>query len=76
MWKRFRSNASKQVTPRRVGNFVEPLCDVAVKLLSHLESIRDESGGVQDIRPELHKWAFQGYNHVHVYMYYPLPRFE
>ena len=42
-----------------MGNFVEPLSDIAVKLLSHLESIGDESG-VQDIRPELHKWAFQG----------------
>ena len=46
--------------PRRVANFVEPLAIVAEELLSHLESIQDESGNVQDIGPELYKWAFQG----------------
>ena len=46
--------------PRRVGNFVGPLSDIADGLLSHLESIKDESGNVHDIRPQLNKWAFQG----------------
>ncbi len=58
MWKKIRSSASKQVVPRRVGNFVEPLCDIADELLEHLESTRIESGN--DIRPEVNKWAFQG----------------
>ncbi len=58
VWKKIRSSASKQVVPRRVGNFVEPLCDIADELLEHLESTRKESGN--DIRPEVNKWAFQG----------------
>ncbi len=58
VWKEIRSSASKQVVPRRVGNFVEPLCDIADELLEHLESTRKESGN--DIRPEVNKWAFQG----------------
>ena len=60
MWKKTRSNATKQVVPRRVGNFVEPLSVIAEELLSHLEAIKDESGAVQDIVPEIAKWAFQG----------------
>ena len=60
MWKKTRSNAAKQVVPRRVANFVEPLSIIAEELLSHLESIQDESGNVQDIGDELLKWGFQG----------------
>ncbi len=60
VWKKTRSNAAKQVVPRRVGNFVEPLCVVADQLLSHLETLQDESGNVEDIRSDLYKWAFQG----------------
>ena len=60
VWKKIRSAAAKQVVPRRVANFVEPLSIVAEELLSHLESIQDESGVVQDITPELSKWAFHG----------------
>ena len=48
------------MVPRRVGNFVEPLCDIAEELLSHLETIQDEAGNIQDITPEMNKWAFQG----------------
>ena len=59
-WKKIRSNAAKQVMPRRVRNFVEPLCDIAEELHSHLESIQDEAGDVQDIALEMNKWAFQG----------------
>ena len=59
-WKQTRSNAAKQVVPRRVGNFVEPLCDIAEEFLSHLETIQDEVGNIQDIAPEMNKWAFQG----------------
>ena len=43
-----------------MGNFVEPLSIIADNLLSHLESIQDKSGVVQDIAPECLKWAFQG----------------
>ena len=46
--------------PRRVGNFVEPLSDIADEFLAHLESIKDKFGNVDDIRPELSKWSFQG----------------
>ena len=46
--------------PRRVANFVEPLCVIAEQLLSHLETIKDESGNVADVCPELKKWALQG----------------
>lgn len=60
LWKRYRSNASRQVVPRRVANFVEPLCVIAEGLLSHLETLQDEDGNVQDITPEMYKWAFQG----------------
>ena len=60
VWKRTRSNAAKQVVPRQVGNFVEPLCTVAEQLFSHWETVQDESGNVPDIRPALYKWAFQG----------------
>lgn len=60
VWKEIRSAAAKQVIPRRVYNFVEPLAIIAEEFLAHLESILDESGNIQDIRPELHKWAFQG----------------
>ena len=60
MWKKTRSNAAKQVVPRRVGNFVQPLSVIADELLSHLEKVKDESGTVQDITPELQNWAFQG----------------
>ena len=60
VWKKIRSTASKQVIPRRVGNFVEPLSDIADEFLAHLESIKDEFGNVDDIRPELSKWSFQG----------------
>ena len=64
-WKRTRSNASKQVVPRRVGNFVEPLSVIANELLSYLEAIKDESGTVADITPECLKWAFQGTYAMH-----------
>ena len=60
LWKTIRSNASKQIIPRRVGNFVEPLCGIAKELLAHLETMQDDSGNVADIMPELAKWAFQG----------------
>ena len=59
-WKQARSNAAKQVVPRRVGNFVEPLCDIAEELLSHLETIQDEAGNIQDVSTEISKWTFQG----------------
>ena len=59
-WRKIRSNATKQVIPRRVANFVEPLSVIAEELLSHLEALQDEGGNVQDVSPELSKWAFQG----------------
>lgn len=59
-WKKTRSNAAKQVVPRRVGSFVEPLSVIAEELLSHFETLQDEAGNVQDIRDEMYKWAFQG----------------
>jgi cytochrome P450 len=60
VWKSYRSNAAKQVIPRRVGNFVEPLSVIAEELLSHLETLQDEEGNVQDLTGEIYKWAFQG----------------
>ena len=60
IWKSGRVNASKQIVPRRVANFVEPLCVIAENLLSHLETLQDEAGNVKDITPEMYKWAFQG----------------
>ena len=59
-WRKIRSNATKQVIPRRVANFVEPLSVIAEELLSHLEALQDEGGNVKDVSPELNKWAFQG----------------
>ena len=46
--------------PRRVRNYAEPLSGIADDLIRHLESIQDESGNVQDVSPELIKWAFKG----------------
>ena len=43
-----------------MGNFVGPLSDIADELLAHLDTIKDKSGNVLDMRPELNKWAFQG----------------
>jgi hypothetical protein len=43
-----------------VGNFVEPLSVIAEELLSHLETLQDEEGNVQDLTGEIYKWAFQG----------------
>jgi len=43
-----------------VGNFVEPLTDIAGDFIEHLESLMDESGKVADVTPEVYKWAFQG----------------
>ena len=59
VWKQYRSDTAKQVIPRRVRNFVEPLCVVTEDLLSYLETLQDEVGNVQDIVPELNKWGFQ-----------------
>ncbi len=60
IWKKTRSFAAKQIIPRRVGNFVNPLCEVADEFLEHLESLMDDSGTVADVAPEINKWAFQG----------------
>ena len=60
VWKSSRSKAAKQIVPRRVANFVEPLCVIAEDFLSHLETLQDESGNVQGVDAELFKWAFQG----------------
>ena len=54
--------------PRRVGNFVEPLCDIAEEFLSHLETIQDQAGNIQDIAPEMNKWAFQGEDGSYSYL--------
>ncbi len=62
IWKKTRSFAAKQIIPRRVGNFVNPLCEVADEFLEHLESLMDDSGTVADVAPEINKWAFQGRN--------------
>ena len=59
-WKKIRSGAAKQVVPRRVYNFVEPLSVIAEELMCHMGSLKDESGNVHDIRHEVLKWAFQG----------------
>lgn len=59
-WKNIRVNAGNQILPRRVANFTEPLAIVADELIEHLERIKDENGNVQNMRPELQKWAFKG----------------
>ena len=50
-----------------MGNFVEPLSDIADEFLAHLGAIKDESGDVYDLQPELNKWAFQGNSHRESY---------
>jgi hypothetical protein len=60
VWMSSRSKAAKQVIPRRVANFVGPLCVIAEDLLAHLETLQDEAGDVEDVGAELYKWAFQG----------------
>ena len=56
---RIRSAARKQESPRRVSTLTEPLCVVADNLLGHLrDSYKD--GDIEDIRPAMTKWAFQG----------------
>jgi len=52
--------SAKQIVPRRVGNFVEPLSIISEELMSHLDRIKDDSGNIEDVKPELYKWAFQG----------------
>ena len=62
VWKKTRSSAAKQIIPRRVGNFVEPLCEITEDFLDHLETKMDDSGNVADMPPEINKWAFQGHS--------------
>ena len=42
-----------------MGNLSEPLCGVADNLLAHLKDISSENR-IEDIRPAIGKWAFQG----------------
>ncbi len=58
-WKRLRSLASKQIAPRRVRNFVDPMCDIVDDFIGHLEGIMDDQGNIADIPPEVSKWTFQ-----------------
>ena len=58
-WKRTRNAASKQVVPRRVGNFVTPMCDIADNFITHLEGVMEEDGNISNIPPEVPKWMFQ-----------------
>ena len=68
VWKRSRSLAAKQVVPRRIGNFVEPLADIAGNFMEHLESLMDRSGTVADVAPEVNKWAFQGAHSIAIFI--------
>ena len=59
-WKRIRSAAAKQVIPRRVGNFVSPLNEIADDFLQYVAGIRNKEGYVEDIKIVMDKFAFQG----------------
>lgn len=59
-WKRIRSASNKQILPRRVANFVPPLCDIADALMEQLKKQRDEEETISDVRDFITKWSFQG----------------
>ena len=45
--------------PRRVANFVTPMCDIIDNFITHLEGVMDEDGNISNITPEVSKWTFQ-----------------
>ena len=67
-WKKIRTSASKQVVPRRVGNFVSPMCDIADDFIDHLEKVMDEHGDISDMLPEVAKWTFQSKYNISLIM--------
>ena len=59
-WKRLRSAMTKQVTPRRLAHFTEPLAAVSDSLCDHMINTRDSEGWVSDIWQPMQRWALKG----------------
>ena len=59
-WKRLRSAMTKQVTPRRVTHFIEPLSLVSDSLCEHIRNTRDANGWMTDIAHPMQNWAARG----------------
>ena len=59
-WKRLRSAMTKQVTPRRVTHFTEPLSLVSDSLCEHIRNTRDANGWMTDIWRPMQNWALRG----------------
>ena len=59
-WKRLRSAMTKQVTPRRVTHFTEPLSLVSDSLCEHIRITRDANGWMTDIAHPMQNWATRG----------------
>ncbi len=59
-WKRLRSAMTKQVTPRRVTHFTQPLCTVADSLCEHIKNTRDANGWMEDMWRPMLNWAMSG----------------
>ena len=59
-WKRLRSAMTKQVTPRRLTHFTEPLSAVSDSLCDHMINTRDSEGWVSDIWQPMQRWALKG----------------
>ena len=59
-WKRLRSAMTKQVTPRRITHFTEPLSLVSDSLCEHIRNTRDANGWMTDIWRPMQNWALRG----------------
>ena len=59
-WKRLRSAMTKQVTPRRLTHFTEPLSAVSDSLCDHMINTIDSEGWVSDIWQPMQRWAMKG----------------
>ena len=63
-WKKLRSGASRQVTPRRVGNYTSTMCELASDFADHLVAVRNDDCIVRSIQDELMKFAFRGMTQI------------
>ena len=59
-WKKLQSAMRKQVTPRRVTQFTQPLCTVADSLCEYIKNTRDSNGWMEDIWRPMQNWALKG----------------
>ena len=63
-WRKLRSGASRQVIPRRVGNYTSTMCELASDFADHLVAVRNDDCIVSSIQDELMKFAFRGMTHT------------